>query len=122
MEIRYHVQYVAPLRKPIWRAIHVYSVIWKSKWTTWHQGTNSMACTRCATLKKTNLETYTCTKCHLKIDRDHMAARNIYIKYMYPYSIPPQGSESVSSHCNGDLPLAALWKFSIFSEIRTFNE
>eukprot|EP00835_Amoeboradix_gromovi_P000071 NODE_1_length_95616_cov_0.657642.p71 type:complete len:129 gc:universal NODE_1_length_95616_cov_0.657642:16954-17340(+) len=83
----------------------------------------SQTCTRCGTLKKTNLETYTCTNCHLKIDRDHMAARKIYIKYLYPYSIPPQGSASVSSHCNGDLVrIVSLWKFSIFSEISTFNE
>eukprot|EP00835_Amoeboradix_gromovi_P002600 NODE_150_length_17275_cov_0.559618.p15 type:complete len:111 gc:universal NODE_150_length_17275_cov_0.559618:16055-15723(-) len=76
-----------------------------------------MPCTRCGTLKKTNLETYTCTDCHLKIDRD------VYIKYMHPYSIPPQGSESVSNHCTGDLALlVSLWIFSIFSEIRAFNE
>eukprot|EP00835_Amoeboradix_gromovi_P001019 NODE_39_length_29903_cov_0.529057.p20 type:complete len:104 gc:universal NODE_39_length_29903_cov_0.529057:14824-14513(-) len=82
-----------------------------------------MPCTICGTLKKTNLETCTCTNCHLKIDRDHMAATNIYIKYLHPYSIPPQGSESVSNHCNGDLTLlVSLWKFSIFSEIRPFNE
>eukprot|EP00835_Amoeboradix_gromovi_P004357 NODE_334_length_10694_cov_0.301180.p5 type:complete len:125 gc:universal NODE_334_length_10694_cov_0.301180:7436-7810(+) len=61
----------------------------------------SQTCTKCDTLKKTNLESWTYTNCHLKIDRDHMAARNIYIKYMHPYSIPPQGSESVSDHCNG---------------------
>eukprot|EP00835_Amoeboradix_gromovi_P005956 NODE_623_length_5907_cov_0.380165.p5 type:complete len:126 gc:universal NODE_623_length_5907_cov_0.380165:1052-675(-) len=61
----------------------------------------SQTCTRFGTLKKTNLETYTCTKCHLEIDRDHMATRNIYIKYLHPYSILPQGSESVSNHCNG---------------------
>eukprot|EP00835_Amoeboradix_gromovi_P002189 NODE_118_length_18907_cov_0.436251.p6 type:complete len:131 gc:universal NODE_118_length_18907_cov_0.436251:14866-14474(-) len=52
-----------------------------------------------------------------------MAARNIYIKYLHPYSIPPMSSESVSNHCNGDLALlVSLWKFSIFLEIRTFNE
>eukprot|EP00835_Amoeboradix_gromovi_P000715 NODE_26_length_35450_cov_0.398320.p25 type:complete len:120 gc:universal NODE_26_length_35450_cov_0.398320:21474-21833(+) len=83
----------------------------------------SHTCTRYGTLKKTNLETCTCTNCHLEIDRDHMAARNIYIKYLYPYLIPPQGSESVSNHCNGDLALlVSLWKFMIFSEIRTFRE
>eukprot|EP00835_Amoeboradix_gromovi_P003612 NODE_246_length_12992_cov_0.264407.p9 type:complete len:214 gc:universal NODE_246_length_12992_cov_0.264407:12846-12205(-) len=52
-----------------------------------------------------------------------MAARNIYIKYLHPCSIPPQGSESVSNHRNGDLALlVSLWIFSIFSEIWTFNE
>eukprot|EP00835_Amoeboradix_gromovi_P002318 NODE_129_length_18551_cov_0.317039.p8 type:complete len:166 gc:universal NODE_129_length_18551_cov_0.317039:5134-4637(-) len=61
----------------------------------------SQTYTRCGTLKKTNLESYSCTKCHLEIYRDHMAARNIYIKYLHPYSIPPQGSASVSNHCNG---------------------
>eukprot|EP00835_Amoeboradix_gromovi_P005612 NODE_544_length_6876_cov_0.251439.p4 type:complete len:123 gc:universal NODE_544_length_6876_cov_0.251439:3075-3443(+) len=82
----------------------------------------SQTCTRCGDLKKTNLETYACTNCHLGIDRDHMAARSIY-KYMYPYSIPPQGSESVSNHYNGASSIAiSLWRFSIFSEIRTFNE
>eukprot|EP00835_Amoeboradix_gromovi_P001141 NODE_45_length_27728_cov_0.328387.p23 type:complete len:100 gc:universal NODE_45_length_27728_cov_0.328387:19030-19329(+) len=82
-----------------------------------------MPCMRYGTLKKTNLETYTCTKCHLKIGRDHMAERNIYIKYLHPYSIPPQGSESVSDHCNGDLALSvSLWKLPIFWGIRTFNE
>eukprot|EP00835_Amoeboradix_gromovi_P005414 NODE_505_length_7533_cov_0.471886.p7 type:complete len:126 gc:universal NODE_505_length_7533_cov_0.471886:4955-4578(-) len=65
-------------------------------------------CTRCGTLKKTNLETYTCTNCHLEIDRDHMAARNIYIKYMHPYSTSPQGSESVSNHGNGFTGIASL--------------
>eukprot|EP00835_Amoeboradix_gromovi_P002376 NODE_133_length_18153_cov_0.298050.p12 type:complete len:111 gc:universal NODE_133_length_18153_cov_0.298050:6908-6576(-) len=63
----------------------------------------SQICTRCGTPKKINLQSYSCTKCHLKIDRDHMAARNINIKYMYPYSIPPQCSESVSNHCNGEV-------------------
>eukprot|EP00835_Amoeboradix_gromovi_P000317 NODE_10_length_47437_cov_0.363429.p35 type:complete len:101 gc:universal NODE_10_length_47437_cov_0.363429:17049-16747(-) len=51
-----------------------------------------------------------------------MAARNIYIKYMHSYSIPPRGSESVGDHSNGDLALVSLWIFSIFSEIRSFNE
>eukprot|EP00835_Amoeboradix_gromovi_P001192 NODE_49_length_27162_cov_0.380039.p12 type:complete len:130 gc:universal NODE_49_length_27162_cov_0.380039:16443-16832(+) len=56
-------------------------------------------------------------------DREYMAARNIYIKYLHPYSIPPQGRECMSNHCNGDLALlVSLWKFSIFSEIRSFNE
>eukprot|EP00835_Amoeboradix_gromovi_P004036 NODE_293_length_11597_cov_0.181771.p7 type:complete len:126 gc:universal NODE_293_length_11597_cov_0.181771:4128-3751(-) len=68
----------------------------------------SQTCTRCGTLKKTNLETYTCTNCHLEIDRDHMAARNIYIKYMHPYSIPPQGSESVSNRCNRASSIASF--------------
>eukprot|EP00835_Amoeboradix_gromovi_P001210 NODE_50_length_27150_cov_0.307308.p15 type:complete len:125 gc:universal NODE_50_length_27150_cov_0.307308:1957-1583(-) len=62
----------------------------------------SQTCTRCGTLKKTNFETYTSTNCHLEVDRDHMAARNIYIKYLHPYSIPPQRGESVSNHCNGE--------------------
>eukprot|EP00835_Amoeboradix_gromovi_P000714 NODE_26_length_35450_cov_0.398320.p24 type:complete len:128 gc:universal NODE_26_length_35450_cov_0.398320:6244-5861(-) len=75
----------------------------------------SQTCTRYGTLKKTNLETYTCTNCHLEIDRDHTAVRSIY-KYMHPYSIPSQGSESVSNHCNGDLALVSLWKFSIFKK------
>eukprot|EP00835_Amoeboradix_gromovi_P005100 NODE_448_length_8440_cov_0.772329.p6 type:complete len:139 gc:universal NODE_448_length_8440_cov_0.772329:7496-7080(-) len=66
----------------------------------YNEAFTSQTCIRCAILKKTNLETYTCTKCHLKIDRDNMAARNIYIKYLHPYSIPPQGSESVSNHSN----------------------
>eukprot|EP00835_Amoeboradix_gromovi_P001749 NODE_86_length_22163_cov_0.379442.p12 type:complete len:125 gc:universal NODE_86_length_22163_cov_0.379442:5464-5090(-) len=66
----------------------------------------SQTWTRCGTLKKTNLEIYTCTRCHLEIDRDHMAARNIYIKYIHPYSIPPQGSESVSDHCNGETSIS----------------
>eukprot|EP00835_Amoeboradix_gromovi_P000315 NODE_10_length_47437_cov_0.363429.p33 type:complete len:114 gc:universal NODE_10_length_47437_cov_0.363429:18902-19243(+) len=61
----------------------------------------SQTCTRYGTLEKTNLETYTCTICHFEVDRDHMAARSIYIKYMHPYSIPPQGSKSVSNHSNG---------------------
>eukprot|EP00835_Amoeboradix_gromovi_P006922 NODE_944_length_2859_cov_0.278986.p2 type:complete len:104 gc:universal NODE_944_length_2859_cov_0.278986:543-232(-) len=82
----------------------------------------SQTCTRCGTLKKTSLQSCTCTNCHLEIDRDHMAARNIYIKYMHPYLIPPQGSEGVSNHCNGDLALLVSLEFSIFSEIRTFNE
>eukprot|EP00835_Amoeboradix_gromovi_P005533 NODE_528_length_7173_cov_0.249929.p7 type:complete len:104 gc:universal NODE_528_length_7173_cov_0.249929:3195-3506(+) len=68
----------------------------------------SQTSTRCGTLKKTNLEIYTCTKCHLEIGRDHMAARNIYIKYLHPYSIPPQGSESVSNHCNGASSIASF--------------
>eukprot|EP00835_Amoeboradix_gromovi_P000529 NODE_18_length_40692_cov_0.469183.p22 type:complete len:124 gc:universal NODE_18_length_40692_cov_0.469183:28012-28383(+) len=68
----------------------------------------SQTCTRCGTIKKTNLETYTCTKCHLEIDRDHMAARNIYIKYLHPCSIPPQGSESVSNHCKGASSIASF--------------
>eukprot|EP00835_Amoeboradix_gromovi_P003707 NODE_255_length_12751_cov_0.188587.p7 type:complete len:113 gc:universal NODE_255_length_12751_cov_0.188587:6651-6989(+) len=66
----------------------------------------SQTCTRCGTLKKTNLETYTCTKCHLEIDRDHMTARNIYIKYLHPCLIPPRGSESMSIHCNGASSIA----------------
>eukprot|EP00835_Amoeboradix_gromovi_P003545 NODE_238_length_13323_cov_0.463854.p9 type:complete len:121 gc:universal NODE_238_length_13323_cov_0.463854:6569-6207(-) len=83
----------------------------------------SQTCTSCGTLKKTNLQSYSCTKCHLEIDRDHMAARSIYIKYLHPYSIPPQGSESVTDHFSGFTRiLVSLWKFSIFSEIRTFNE
>eukprot|EP00835_Amoeboradix_gromovi_P003288 NODE_211_length_14581_cov_0.368941.p6 type:complete len:123 gc:universal NODE_211_length_14581_cov_0.368941:10639-10271(-) len=60
----------------------------------------SQTYTRWGTLKKTNLEIYTCTKCHLEIDRDHTAARNIYIKYLHPCSIPPQCSASVSNHYN----------------------
>eukprot|EP00835_Amoeboradix_gromovi_P003896 NODE_276_length_12087_cov_0.626376.p7 type:complete len:125 gc:universal NODE_276_length_12087_cov_0.626376:2566-2940(+) len=71
-----------------------------------NEAVTSQTCTRCGTIKKTNLETYTCTKCHLEIDRDHMAARNIYIKYMHPCSIPPQGSESVSNHCNGETSIS----------------
>eukprot|EP00835_Amoeboradix_gromovi_P002211 NODE_120_length_18891_cov_0.302682.p9 type:complete len:125 gc:universal NODE_120_length_18891_cov_0.302682:17782-17408(-) len=66
----------------------------------------SQTCARCGTLKKTNLETYTCTNSHLKIDRDHMAARNIHIKYIQTNSIPPQGSESVSDHCNGETSIS----------------
>eukprot|EP00835_Amoeboradix_gromovi_P007097 NODE_1058_length_1626_cov_0.218075.p1 type:complete len:108 gc:universal NODE_1058_length_1626_cov_0.218075:1090-767(-) len=66
----------------------------------------SQTCTRCDTLENTNLETYTCDNCHLEIDRDHMAARNIYIKYLHPYSIPPQGSESMSYHCNGETSIS----------------
>eukprot|EP00835_Amoeboradix_gromovi_P006313 NODE_720_length_4814_cov_0.354613.p4 type:complete len:126 gc:universal NODE_720_length_4814_cov_0.354613:2905-3282(+) len=69
---------------------------------------NSQTCYKVWYSRETNLETYTCTKCHLKIDRDHMAARNIYIKYMHPYSIPPQGSESVSNHCNGASSIASF--------------
>eukprot|EP00835_Amoeboradix_gromovi_P006195 NODE_684_length_5217_cov_0.512505.p4 type:complete len:126 gc:universal NODE_684_length_5217_cov_0.512505:463-840(+) len=68
----------------------------------------SQTCTRCGTLKKINLETYTCTNCHLEIDRDHMAARKIYIKYLHPCSIPPQGSESVSNRCNGASSIASF--------------
>eukprot|EP00835_Amoeboradix_gromovi_P003755 NODE_260_length_12610_cov_0.413076.p10 type:complete len:110 gc:universal NODE_260_length_12610_cov_0.413076:1946-1617(-) len=66
----------------------------------------SKICTSYGALKKINLETYTCTNCHLEIDRDHMAARNIYIKCLHPYSIPPQGSESVSDHCNGETSIS----------------
>eukprot|EP00835_Amoeboradix_gromovi_P004290 NODE_325_length_10950_cov_0.271864.p7 type:complete len:114 gc:universal NODE_325_length_10950_cov_0.271864:3640-3299(-) len=64
--------------------------------------------TRCGTLKKTNSETYTSTNCNLEIDGDHMAARNIYIKYLHPYLIPPQGSESVSDHCNRFISTASF--------------
>eukprot|EP00835_Amoeboradix_gromovi_P002105 NODE_111_length_19413_cov_0.323703.p13 type:complete len:106 gc:universal NODE_111_length_19413_cov_0.323703:668-985(+) len=79
-----------------------------------HGNKEQIRCHVRGTLMKTNLETYTCTKCHLEIDRDHMTARNIYIKYLHPYSVPPQVSESVSDHCNGDLvPIVSLWKFSI---------
>eukprot|EP00835_Amoeboradix_gromovi_P001492 NODE_68_length_23780_cov_0.251003.p11 type:complete len:125 gc:universal NODE_68_length_23780_cov_0.251003:18495-18121(-) len=66
----------------------------------------SQTCARCGTLKKNNLETYTCTNCHLEIDRDHMAAKNIYINYLHPCSIAPQGSESVSNHCNGETSIS----------------
>eukprot|EP00835_Amoeboradix_gromovi_P004315 NODE_328_length_10919_cov_0.472828.p11 type:complete len:115 gc:universal NODE_328_length_10919_cov_0.472828:8942-8598(-) len=68
----------------------------------------SQRCTRCGTLTKTNLETYTCTNCHLEIDRDHMAARNIYIKYLHPYSIQPQGTEGLSTHCNRAFGIATF--------------
>eukprot|EP00835_Amoeboradix_gromovi_P003224 NODE_204_length_14945_cov_0.251313.p10 type:complete len:167 gc:universal NODE_204_length_14945_cov_0.251313:12650-12150(-) len=68
----------------------------------------SQTCTRCGTLKKTNLQSYACTKFYLEIDRDHMAARNIYIKYIYTYSIPPKGSASVSNHCNGESSTASF--------------
>eukprot|EP00835_Amoeboradix_gromovi_P000344 NODE_11_length_46995_cov_0.451872.p27 type:complete len:125 gc:universal NODE_11_length_46995_cov_0.451872:31742-32116(+) len=72
----------------------------------YNESFTSQTCTRCGTLKKNNLETYTCTNCRLEIDRDHMAARNIYIKYLHPYLIPPQGSESVSDHCNGETSIS----------------
>eukprot|EP00835_Amoeboradix_gromovi_P000419 NODE_14_length_42432_cov_0.433799.p24 type:complete len:114 gc:universal NODE_14_length_42432_cov_0.433799:37033-37374(+) len=68
----------------------------------------SQTCTRCGTLNKTSLETYTCTNCHLKIDRDHMAARNKYIKYIHPYSIPPRYTESMSNYCNGVSSIASF--------------
>eukprot|EP00835_Amoeboradix_gromovi_P003202 NODE_202_length_14999_cov_0.270067.p10 type:complete len:126 gc:universal NODE_202_length_14999_cov_0.270067:7341-6964(-) len=68
----------------------------------------SQTSTRCGTLKKTKLETDTCTNCHLEVDRDHMVARNIHIKYLHPYSIPPQGSENVSNHCNGAFSIASF--------------
>eukprot|EP00835_Amoeboradix_gromovi_P006542 NODE_790_length_4224_cov_0.400727.p3 type:complete len:116 gc:universal NODE_790_length_4224_cov_0.400727:3472-3819(+) len=68
----------------------------------------SQTCTRCGTLKKTNVETYTCDNCYLEIDRDHMAARNIYIKYMHPYLIPTQASESVSNRCNRASSIASF--------------
>eukprot|EP00835_Amoeboradix_gromovi_P002053 NODE_107_length_19843_cov_0.502077.p15 type:complete len:103 gc:universal NODE_107_length_19843_cov_0.502077:16181-15873(-) len=88
-----------------------------------NESCTSQTCTRCGTLMKTNLETYTCTNCYLEIDRDHMTARNIYIKYMHPYSIPPQGSESLSNHCDGASSIAS---FSVeildFLGIWTFNE
>ena len=43
------------------------------------------------------------------MDRDHMAARHLYIKYMSPYHIPSQGSyevapvamEEVQHDCSG---------------------
>eukprot|EP00835_Amoeboradix_gromovi_P000739 NODE_27_length_33950_cov_0.349739.p18 type:complete len:116 gc:universal NODE_27_length_33950_cov_0.349739:29898-30245(+) len=68
----------------------------------------SQTWTRYGNLKRTNLETYACTNCHLEIDRDRMAARNIYIKYMHRYSIPPQGSESVSYPYNGASSIASF--------------
>eukprot|EP00835_Amoeboradix_gromovi_P004122 NODE_303_length_11391_cov_0.177028.p7 type:complete len:108 gc:universal NODE_303_length_11391_cov_0.177028:6653-6330(-) len=37
-----------------------------------------------------------------------MAARNIY-KYMYPYSISPQGSASVTNYCNGFTSIANFY-------------
>eukprot|EP00835_Amoeboradix_gromovi_P001795 NODE_89_length_21810_cov_0.170098.p16 type:complete len:107 gc:universal NODE_89_length_21810_cov_0.170098:11961-12281(+) len=39
-------------------------------------------------------------------DRDHMAARDIYINYLHPHSIPPKGSASVSNHCNGETSIS----------------
>eukprot|EP00835_Amoeboradix_gromovi_P004201 NODE_313_length_11219_cov_0.287770.p7 type:complete len:112 gc:universal NODE_313_length_11219_cov_0.287770:5677-5342(-) len=65
--------------------------------------------------KETNLDTIPVPYCHLEIDRDHMAAKNIYIKYMHPYSIPPQGSENVSFYCNGASSIASFCGNSRFS-------
>eukprot|EP00835_Amoeboradix_gromovi_P004514 NODE_355_length_10246_cov_0.288263.p6 type:complete len:119 gc:universal NODE_355_length_10246_cov_0.288263:507-863(+) len=44
----------------------------------------------------------------IRDNRDLMAARNIHIKYIHPYSIPPQGSASVSNHCNGASSIASF--------------
>eukprot|EP00835_Amoeboradix_gromovi_P003794 NODE_264_length_12431_cov_0.389556.p7 type:complete len:101 gc:universal NODE_264_length_12431_cov_0.389556:411-109(-) len=44
---------------------------------------------------------------HMCNNRDHMTARNLY-KYIHPYSIPPQGSASVTNHCNGVFSTASF--------------
>eukprot|EP00835_Amoeboradix_gromovi_P001925 NODE_98_length_21025_cov_0.475055.p14 type:complete len:112 gc:universal NODE_98_length_21025_cov_0.475055:1799-2134(+) len=66
----------------------------------------SQTCTSCGTLKN-QLRHLTLCKVSFE-NRDHMAARNIYIKYLHPYSIPPYGSAGVSNHCNGASSIASF--------------
>ncbi len=57
----------------------------------------SKTCTRCGRLSSTNgNEIYQCQSqaCRLRMDRDCMASRNIYLKYMYNF-IPPRGPTAV---------------------------